>query len=239
MIPYSVIPAAFASQLTSRRFFSALIVFFGFFTPFIFIIVSFQVGALFRFYPLPQNASVSLQTFTSLLVDSVAPVYRLSLGLFHVPLAFFVIGVILLFKSKRLSPILIIALALCLALYKPALFMVPPAFWLSIVVLVFSITVAIGFSALLLSGSSDSFLLLLSVCVSAFAVAVALLLAKTVNATFLYSAQLHGLGVLAVLTIFFISRAGLTMPRIRLLLLGTAAGIDVIMTANHLMRGVF
>ncbi|MCD4831912.1 MAG: hypothetical protein K8R02_08950 [Anaerohalosphaeraceae bacterium] len=238
-VPFSLLPAAFAPKLIpNHRHLSALLAFAGIFAPFIFIITSFAISAALRFYPLPLNTSPSPQTFLAILNPFAVRTDCLTLGVFHVPLAFLVVGMALLFKSKKLLPILIFAVALAAAFYKP-IFNVPPAFWLSPVVLIISIIIAVGFQTLILAGRSDSFWLAISVCVSAAAAIATLIFAKTSGTAFLYSAQLHGLSAITVLTIFFITRISFGLHKTRLLILLAALGVDIIMTATLLMRAVF
>ncbi|MBN1787583.1 MAG: hypothetical protein JW806_04230 [Sedimentisphaerales bacterium] len=238
-LPWTFVPAAFLNKWirpenTTVDLLSAALSL----LPFIFIIACFYLAAMpkYRFVPIPLGTSLSAETLTGLFSPTGIKPDTFSVGFYHAPLGALVVGLILFFRTRRFWITVILAVALFLAFQDPFL-NVPPAFWLSLPVLICSITIAEGLEALVLAGRSDASWLL---------PAAAVLLCQAIFNTVLgkdpdifLSNILSGFSLISVLFIFFIARAGIAAHYPRMLVLYSAVTIDIIIVTRSVVEMIF
>jgi hypothetical protein len=156
-----------------------------------------------------------------------------TIGFYHVSIAGLVMGFILLLETKRMWTIAIFAITMFAAFYRP-LFNVPPIVWASIPVMFCSVMIAAGLEAIILAGAGDSkWLLTMTVILLLFGL-FSVLLTGVSGAIGLY-----GIGVAAVLIIFFIARNNFAWHSTRMLVLYSAVFADIIISTRHVIGVIF
>lgn len=146
-------------------------------------------------------------------------------------------GAAVLVKARRFGIIGLFILTLAAAFYKPLL-NVPPVVWASIPVLICSLVIASGLETIILAGKGDDKWLL-------FAIAVLLLFSiadvfiTPHQATIPLSAALYGIGVVAILGIYFIAEANLSWHFIRMIILYSAVFLDIFVSTKHNIDLIF
>jgi len=244
-VPWLFLPAAFAVKTRWKWLqvpLSAL--------PFLAILLFFEVCFLYRLFPIPLQAKLSLSDLAGLLTASVMVDRSLALvGFYHVPIAALVMGCLMLLSARRFGVMLIFAIGVTLA-FCNSIFNVSPVIWLGVAVLCCSVLVGVGIQGLVRAGFADrKWLLLTSVIMAALSI-VTLLLATEYFQTFaglgagyaklfVRAAQMYILGAIAVAAIFFIASANLRLAVLRAVLLCSAIGLDIFVGARFIVDKVF
>jgi hypothetical protein len=236
-LPWSFLPAAFIHKyLTTGEkttvFISACLSL----LPFLFFIGCFAGAAHFYLFPIPTGSAVSVKNFIAILNPARVSADSFSIGFYHAPLCAAAIGAVLFCKTRRYWIAILSAVAIFLCFYKPIL-NIPPVLWLSFPVLICSVAIASGLEALVLSGKADSLWLLLAPAVLALQAALTVLLGKGADLSLCNS--LSAVSAAAVLLIFFIARAGLSLRFLRVIILYAAVFLDVIVVTRNLISAIF
>ena len=238
ILPWTFVPAVFLYQWINldrlhTSILSALLVLLTVF----FILAAYHFAAAKYFYPIPVQTRLSAKALFGIIdplgvkQDIFAP------GLYHVCMAGLLMGIAVLIKTKRIGMIILFAVTTAAAFYKPVL-NVPPVVWASIPVLICSIMIASGLETIVLAGAADGKWLLCS---------VALLLLLSIADVFLahqteiipLSAALYGIGVVAVLFIYFIAEANIAWHPVRMFILYSAVFLDILISTKRNIDMIF
>jgi len=239
ILPFTFLPAAFINKWTNFKPPKSTIAAGAFcILPFAFTMLAFEIAARLYLVPVPLQTITQFKSFMAIIFPFFARADAFPVGFFHLPLAALVIGLAIFIKNRRIGSKILILIALTASFYKPIL-NVPPVFWLSIPVVVCSVMIAAGFQAIIITGKGDWKWIAAASAVSIAAAVSAFILAAGSQDFFIESAKLHTLAALALLTILFITRAGLALHKTRLVILLAAVSVDIIITAVLLMRSVF
>jgi hypothetical protein len=200
---------------------------------FLFILCAYQIAAAKYFYPIPVNTPLTLQSLMGIINPTGVRPDIFAIGFYHVSIAGLIMGVILLVETKRLWTIALFALTISAAFYIPLL-NVPPVVWASIPVLFCAIMIAAGLEAIILSGAGDSkWLLTLAAILILFGLFSGLLTGAS------GVVGLYGIGVAAILLIFFIARGNLAWHSARMLVLYSAVFVDIVISTKHVVDVIF
>jgi hypothetical protein len=236
-LPWSFLPAAFIHKYLNAGekitgFVSASLSL----LPFLFFIGSFAGAAHFYLFPIPTGSAVSVKNFVAILNPARVSADSFSLGFYHVPLCAAAIGAALFCKTRRYWIAILSAVAIFLCFYKPIM-NIPPVLWLSFPVLICSVAIASGLEALVLSGKADSLWLLLAAAVLALQAGLNFLLVRGADLSLCNS--LSAVSAAAVMLIFFIARAGLSLRFLRVIILYAAVFLDIIVVTRNLISAIF
>jgi hypothetical protein len=202
--------------------------------PILFILCAYEFAAgVYFFNPIPVNTSLTVQSLTGMINPTGVSPNIFTIGFYHVSIAGLIMGVILLLETKRLWTIALFAITICAAFYRP-LFNVPPVVWASIPVMLCSVMIAAGLEAIILAGAGDSKWLLTMMAILILFGLFSVLLTGVSGAVGLY-----GIGVAAVLLIFFIARGNFAWHSTRMLILYSAVFVDIIISTRHVMGMIF
>jgi hypothetical protein len=214
--------------------------------PFLAILLFFIASSHYRLFSVPMQTRLHLTDLTGLVAPFVTAQQDITLvGFYHVPIAAIVMGFAMLFAARRISVLLIFCIGLILASCRPLLG-VSPIIWLSFSVLCCSIIFGAGLQGLCSAGLSDRRWILLSMASMAGLAIVTILQAtkyfqvfagfgdKYAN-LFLADAKMYIAGTVALLAIFFITRAKLRLHWLRWAILGSAAMIDIFFGARFVV----
>jgi hypothetical protein len=234
-VPWAFVPAVFFyhwAKLESKTvaIISALLSL----LPVFFILSAYEfLAGVYRFYPIPVNTSLTVQSLTGIINPTGVRPDIFAPGFYHVAAAGLVMGVILLFETKRIWTIALFALTISAAFYIPLL-NVPPVVWTSVPVLFCAIMIAAGLESIILSGAADSkWLLTLAAILLLFGLFNVLLTGAS------GAVGLYGIGVAVVLLVFFIARGNLAWHSTRMLVLYSAVFVDIVISTKHVVDGIF
>ncbi len=218
--------------------------------PFLAILLTFQIAARYRLFPIPIYTSLHLADLTGLFAPLVALERSTPLvGFYHVSIAALLLGFSMLLKARRFGILLILATGVVLACFGP-FFDISPILWLTIPVLCCSVVIGAGLQGLALAGFADrKWLLIITSIMTALAVAALLLATKYHNifagfgtkyANLLtLTAKLYLLGAISIGIVFFIVRAKLRLAAVRWLILGSATAVDIFFGARFVVDTIF
>jgi hypothetical protein len=238
LLPWTFVPAVFFYRWTSldrlnTKIISSLLVLF----PVLFIFAVYNYAAKNYFYPVPAQSCLTLSSLLGVIdpigqkSDIFAP------GFYHVCIAGLVMGIAVLFKTRRIGIIILFAAAMFAAFYKPML-NVPPAVWTSIPVLICSILIASGLETIILAGAGDSKWLV---------VTVGMLLMLSIADVFIthyhsvlpLSAVLYGTGAVSIISVYFIAGSNLAWHILRMVILYAAVFMDIFISTKHNIDFIF
>jgi hypothetical protein len=214
--------------------------------PFLAILLFFTASSHYRLFAIPMQTRLRLADFIGLAAPFVAARQELTLlGFYHVPIAALVMGFAIALAARRLSILLLFALGVILSSCRPMLG-VSPIIWLSISILCCSIICGAGLQGLCSAGVSDRRWILLSMFFMTGLAIVTLLQATKYFQIFmgfgdeyanlfLADARMHLAGAVALLAIFFITRAKLHLPWLRWAILGSAIAVDIFFGARFVV----
>ena len=240
IVPWLFCPAAFVGRKRRWVGLSLSVL------PFLAIMVSFQISAHFRLFPMPLQIRLGLADLAGLLAPRVAAARDLTpLGFYHVPLAALMIGLAMLLAGHRFGVLTIITLGAALAFCRP-IFGVSPVMWLTLPVLCNSVMIGVGTQALVSAGGADRKWVLAGAGVSAVLAIVTLLLAtkcfrifaglgNKVAEMFVSAATMYILGAVALAIIFLLARAKVRVQWLRQILLGSAMAVDIFFGAQFIV----
>jgi len=221
--------------------------------PFLAVPLFFKASAHWRLFAMPTQLRLHPNDLLGLLAPLVAVERGLNpLGFYHIPIAFLVLGFSMLLLARRLGIIIILVAAATLVFFDPFfhIFKVSPIIWLAIPVTCCSVIAGAGMQALASAGPADrKWVLLAAVIVSALAIITLLLAAKCFSIfaglgkeyglLFLDAAKMYILAAIALAIIFFMARARLRLRWLRLLILCSAAAIDIFLGARFIVDRIF
>ncbi len=206
--------------------------------PFLVIIVFFQLCSHGRLFAVPAQARLQLGHLVGLAAPLVAVKRNLiGTGLYHVPLAPLLIGVGILARAKRFGVIIIFVVGVALACAGPVL-EVSSLMWLAVPALCCSILAGAGLQALVSSGPADrGWVLAAAGVMAALAVAMLVLAGKYFQVfaglaagyarLFMQAGYMYITAVVALLILFFLSRAKLRLGWLRRAVLCVAIAVDL------------
>jgi hypothetical protein len=225
--------------------------------PFLVILLFFYLSAEWRLFAAPLQVEVR-GTDLAGFVAPLALVDRSTalLGLYHVPVAAFVLGLAMVWKARRYSILLVLLAGLLLAFSKSFLgpdrvawLGVSPILWLSIPMTWCAVVSGIGMQGLIEAGPADrKWILAAGITLGILAVVALLLAAESFQIflgladgygrLFVQAAQIYLLGALAIALIFLMVRQNLRLHWLRWAVLCAALGIDIFLGAQYLADAV-
>ncbi|MFC1739274.1 hypothetical protein ACFL1G_09535 [Planctomycetota bacterium] len=240
-VPWLFLPAAFFSKDKWRWLQVPLS-----FLPFLSIIVFFQLSAHWRLFSLPIQSRLVLDDLPGLLAPLVAVERGSTLaGFYHVPIAPLVMGLAMLLAARRFGVIIIFCIALIPA-FCNSFCSVSPLIWLTIPLLCCSVMIGEGIQGLASAGFADRRWVLLAAIIMGVLSVIMLLMATKYFQAFaglgdryakllVETAQMYVLGAIAVIIIFFMIRSKMRMHWLRLVILCSAAALDIFYCAQILV----
>ena len=218
--------------------------------PFFVIILFFQTAAHWRLFAIPVQTRFHLADLPSLLAPlAMVNVSSVLIGLYHIPIAPLIMGILMLFAARRHGIMIIFCIGAFLA-FCPAVFDISPVIWLVLPILCCSVLVGVGMQGLISAGFADrKWVLAGSILMLALAV-IALLLATKYFQVFAgiadkyaaclaETAKMYILGAVTVAILFFMARAKLRMHWLRWLILCSAMAVDIFLGAGFMVDRIF
>jgi hypothetical protein len=255
-IPWLFLPAAFIERKQGKWPATALLV-----LPFLVIVLFFYLLAHifieYRLFAAPVQAEVQWRDLAGFVAPLVLAKRGTALvGLYHVPLAALVLGLVMMWKARRYSVLAVLLIGFLLAFSKSfvdagkiAWLGVSPILWLSIPLLWCAVLSGIGLQGLLEAGFSDrKWILAAAIVLGTLAIVTLLLaagyfqvlfgLADGYTQLFVETARMHLLGAIATGIIFLMTRQMLRVHWLRWALLCAALGIDIFLGARYIVDGI-
>jgi len=244
-IPWLFLPSAFGPKSRWRWLGVVLCA-----LPFVAIVLFFQIAAWFRLFAVPTQSKLHLADLGGLLAPLVIAERSITVvGFYHVPIAAFVIGFLMLLAARRLGVMVIFTIGAVLAFCNSVL-NISPIIWLALPVLCCSVIIGEGLQGLALAGPADSkWVLATAVAMAALSIVMLLLATKYFQVfagmgtkygkLFVQTAQMYVLGTIAVAIVYFMSRAKLRIAWLRLALLCLAMAIDIFFGARFIVDKTF
>jgi hypothetical protein len=247
MVPWLFCPAAFWTKAGWRWLgwlLSAL--------PFLAIVLFFQVSAHFHLFPVPIQTEVRLADLAWLLAPLVAAgrdVNVTLVGLYHVPMAALLVGLLMLVRARRVGVAAIFTVGTALAL-SDSFLGISPIMWLSIPVLCCSVLVGVGMQGLVSAGPADRrWVLAVAAVCGAMAIGILLIATRYFSVfaglgaqcanLFVSTARMYILAAVALAIIFFIARTRLRITALRWAVLCSAAAVDIFLGARLIVDSTF
>jgi hypothetical protein len=240
-VPWLFCPAAFGPEAKWRWLRIPLST-----LPALIIILFFQVSTHYRLFAAPIQTRLHLADLLGLVAPLVAAQQGATLvGLYHVPIATFVMGFSMLLAARRFSVLIIFCLGIVLA-FCQSLLGVSPIVWLSFPVVCCSVIIGAGLQGLCSAGFADKKWILVSTAFMAGLSIVTLLLATKCFQTFagfgdkyakffLADAKMYAVGIIALVFIFLMVCAKLRVAALRLIILCSALAIDIFLAARFII----
>lgn len=248
-IPWLFVPAALLERKRGKWLGMPLLL-----LPFVVILLFFYLSAGRRLFAAPLQVDVR----PSDLAGFIAPLALVSrstalLGLYHVPVAAFVLGLAMMWKAHRYVILAILPAGLLLAFSKSfvepgriAWVGVSPILWLSIPMAWCAVLSGIGLQGLIEAGFADKKWILAAVITLGILAIAALLLAADCfqiilglgdgyGRLFVQAAQVYLVGAVATAIIFFMTRQKLRLHWLRWAILCTALGVDIFLGARYIV----
>ncbi len=238
LIPWTFVPAVFFYRFSKlapahTTIISGLLVFLSI----LFIFAAYQFSSSKYLFPIPAQTRLLPASLLGI-IDSIGVKQDIfAPGFYHVCIAGLVMGTALLIKAKKIGILLLFAGTLAASFYKPVLD-VPPVVWTSIPVLICSIIVALGLEAIVLAGAGDGKWLLGAIaCLLIFSIANIFITCRQ-NIIPLSSA-LYGIGIAAVLAVYFVAESHFSWHLLRMFVLYAAVFIDIFVSTRHNIDSIF
>ncbi|MBN1505413.1 MAG: hypothetical protein JW955_01135 [Sedimentisphaerales bacterium] len=255
-VPWLFLPAAFLRKTRGKWLGTSLL-----FLPFVVILLFFYLFAdvfvRHRLFAAPLGAAVHLSDLAGFLAPLVLAKRGITLmGIYHAPVAAFVLGVAMIWKARRYNILVVLAIGLLLAFSKSfidrrhmALLGVSPVLWLSIPLVWCAVLSGIGLQGLLEAGFTDRKWLLTAVgIVSALSIANLFLatkyfqvifgLADRYAQLFVLTGKMYLLGAVATGIIFVMVRQRLRVHWLRWAVLVAALTVDIVLGARYVIDRV-
>lgn len=224
--------------------------------PFLAVVLFFHVcaGADYRLFAAPLQAAPKPADLLGFVAPLVMVTRTTALpGLYHVPIAALVLGLAMMFRSRRYGILLILvcgfALAFCRSFLAPAQLAclgISPILWLSIPLVCLSVLAGVGLQGLIEASYSDGKWVLAAAIVPAVLAIVTLLLAARYFQTifglgagyarlFVEAAKMHLIAAVAAALVFAMTRFKLRLQPLRWLILAAAVALDVFLSAQYIV----
>lgn len=237
IIPWLFCPAVYYHARKKNTLFDTVIAVFLALMPFILIILFFTLiarsGSL-RLFPIPIRFHLDSTTIAALMVPLSLEPHKFIPGLYHVPLAVSLCGLMIYIKSHRFKILYIVIPALLLATSKPV-FEVPPVVWGLIVMLFGAMLAGLGMQSLALAGKNDAKWILIAIIITCAIAAFTLLLSEQMGFIYRQTARIHSLSVVLLGAIFLLAKSGIRAKTFRWTLLCTAIGADILLGARFII----
>ncbi len=218
--------------------------------PFAAILIFFQVSGHLRFFPISIQSKLHLRE----LVGLIAPLATskrgyTDIGFYHVSIGPLIIGLSMMVAARRLGSIMICVIGIVLAFCGPIL-EVSPILWWSFPMLGCAVLISEGIQGLVFAGYSDRKWIILAM-VSMLTLAIVTLLAATkfqgifaglgkdYAQVLLLEAKIYILGAVVMAILFFMVRAKIRLQWLRIILVCSAIGIDIFLSAGFINDMVF
>jgi len=251
-IPWLFVPAAYMGKKHGRWIGAVLLL-----LPFLVIVLFFYLSSAspkHRLFAAPLQAEMHLSDLAGFIAPLV--VVRRStalIGLYHVPVAALVLGLVMMWKARRIGFLVVLAagflLAFCKSLLGPPAVLwlgVSPILWLSIPMTCCAVLSAIGLQGLIEAGHADrKWILAAAIVLAGLAIVTLLLAAKYFQfilgladgyaRLFVEAAKLYLVGAVALAILYFMARQQLRLHWLRWALLAAALGIDIFLGARHIV----
>jgi len=243
LVPWLLLPAAYGptGKLNWIRRLLALL-------PFAAIILFFEITDHIHLFVVPTQGQIELADLAGLLWPIVSFRRTAStLGFYHIPLAAVIMGLVILWSSRRLGFWLLIIIPLVAAFAGPFDWCkVSPVMWLAVPLVCLSVLAGEGLQAIASAGASEKkWILLLAAVLGACAIA-SLLAAIRCYKIFAGFGNDYGdllkseamsylMGAVALGIIFFAIKAGLRIRPVRWIILLSAGGVDIFLGARYLV----
>lgn len=243
-VPWLFLPAAYAARSKQKWLQMPLAA-----VPFAAIIGFFQVCNYFRLFPVPTQLRLRLAD----LIYNLSPFVSIQqnavlFGFYHIPPAALVLGLCMLAAARRVGVMVILTAGLVAAYL--AVFNTPAVIWLAIPCVCCAIMIGQGLEAITLAGFSDRRWILLAAAVSGLlsvlSAGLVIHCEKIIAGIGENSAQLfadtamfYAFGAVALVVIFFMTRAAVRGRLIRQVILSSAVGLDIFIGARFIIDGLF
>jgi hypothetical protein len=249
-VPWLFLPAAFLERTRGKWLADAL-----FLLPFLAIVLFFYLLAnVFRLFAAPLGPSMRPSDLAALLAPLVLAKRGTSLmGLYHVPVAALVLGVVMIWKARRYSILILIGIGFLLAFSQSfigadrvAWLGVSPILWLSIPLLWCAVLSGVGLQGLLAAGFADrKWILAATAILCTLAIVTLFLAAKYFQVLFglaagyarlfVETAKMYLLGAIATGMIFLMVRQKLRAQWLRWAILCAALAVDIVLGARYVI----
>lgn len=239
LVPWLFCPAAFWTRRRPlNRIGSVIIVGLLSLLPFVTVILFFELLGQFGLFPIPKQIHLTLSGQLSLISPFAVGSDHFLVGLYHVPVAAFVVGLGMFFAGRRIGIIIIFAIGMFLSFCDFNL-QASPIFWIAVPTLCCCIITGAGLEGLVLAGRGDRKWALAAGTISFVFAAVAILLGLNGQRIYFESAKLYALGVLGSFIIYFIARAQVSAHTFRWLILSAALLVDIVISSKILIAEIF
>lgn len=244
MVPWMLLPAAMVSKKYRLLAWPVALL------PFVAIVAFFQITSHFKLFVMPLQDKLAGADFWAM----VAPLARFehsgfSAGFYHVPPAAILMGLFMLFASRRYGIILLLAAGAIFSTARPLLD-VSPLIWFSITAACCSVLAAAGLEGFVYSGPSDrkyilivaSILLVAAGVSMAFAARMADVFAglgRGYEKLFVSGTLAYLVSVVIIAGIFLMTKAHVRMKWFRWALLGGAMAADIFVGAEFIVDRLF
>lgn len=209
--------------------------------PFVIVAMAFWICAqqwAGPFFPLPLNEKLGFANMKGLLTPAVAEGHRFVMGFYHVSAISLLMGFFLYFAAGKIGIMIIVLGGVFLGFSNP-FFQVTPVVWGLVPVLFCSILVGLGMQGFALAGRNDTRWVLIciaSVCILAVITAV---LGLGGNKAYLQAAGMYGLAGVTGGCIYFMAKTQSRWITARWLLLSVSMGVDIVISAQHIVDKIF
>jgi hypothetical protein len=178
------------------------------------------------------------------------------MGLYHVPVATLVLGLVMMWKARRYSILVLLLIGFLLAFSRSligadrtAWLAVSPVLWLSIPLVWCAVLCGIGLQGLLEAGFADrKWILAAAIILCTLAIVTLLLAAKYFQVLFgladgyarlfVETAKMYLLGAVATGIIFLMARQKMRVQWLRWAILCTALGVDIVLGARYVIDSI-
>jgi hypothetical protein len=240
-IPWLFLPSAFGPKGRWRWLRVALCA-----LPFVAIVLFFQIAAWFRLFAVPTQSKLYLADLGGLLAPLVMAERSITVvGFYHVPIAAFAMGFLMLLAARRLGVLVILSIGAVLA-FCDSVLNISPIIWLALPVLCCSVIIGEGLQGLALAGPADGkWVLATAAAMAALSIAMLLLATRYFQVfagmgtkygrLFAETARMYILGTVAVAVIYFMTRAKLRIAALRWVILCSAMAVDIFLGARFIV----
>ncbi len=217
--------------------------------PFVILAAMFKLAGLLGLYPIPTQTAIRPEDLASILAPAaLASRADLLVGFYHIPLAGLVIGLAMLAASRRYRVFAVIFLGIVLSIFD-SFTGTPRIIWLSIPLLCCSAVIGEGIEGIIHCGYSDRKWVLASAVLLLICGITALLfgtkathvfagLGAGYTRLFIQAAQMYMLGAIAVGVVFFLAKGKSRLMWLRVAIICSAVGVDILLGAGHIIDSV-
>jgi len=255
-VPWLFLPAAFLERTRGKWLATTLLL-----LPFLVILLFFYLLANvfvdYRLFAAPLGAEVRLSNLAGFVAPLVLAKRGIAvIGLYHVPVAALVLGMVMMWKARRYSILVVLLIGFLLAFSKSfidagkiAWLGVSPILWLTIPLVWCAVLSGIGLQGLLEAGFADRKWVLAATAILCTLSIVTLFLAARYFQVlfgladgyarlFVETAKMYLLGALATGIIFLMIRQKLRVHWLRWAILCAALAVDIFLGARYVVDSV-